>query len=161
MSDTGLSNDKLTHAIPCMSSVSKSEGNNFSVAIKRTCNPKLCNQNMVLFYWLFFGVQLQTRSWSRGRHAPPIKLEKIRFLIGVKSWFFTRNTRKKYKCTPPPPNLKSWIRPCKLVLESFMTASSDHIVIVHIQLNVTRQSAPTTVVLWSACLPQVCLIPCW
>ena len=48
---------------------------------------------------------------------PPLKLEKI-WLFGVKSWFFTRNTPKMFapprnffKCAPPPPNLKSWIRP--------------------------------------------------
>jgi hypothetical protein len=81
------------------------------------------------------------------RRAPPLKLEKIRF-VGVKSWFFTRNTPKIFappsaigknmifwrkivifsheipqQCSrlpllgatflsaPPPPNLKSWIRP--------------------------------------------------
>ena len=54
--------------------------------------------------------------------APPLKLEKIWF-FGVKLWFFTRNTpkifalpsalRKFFKCAPPP-NLKSWIRPCSL-----------------------------------------------
>ena len=52
------------------------------------------------------------------RHVSPLKLEKIWFL-GVKSWFFTRNTSKIFvppfarhnffKCTPP--NFKSWIRP--------------------------------------------------
>jgi hypothetical protein len=54
------------------------------------------------------------------RHAPPLKLEKIRF-FGVKSWFFTRNT-PKFPRLPPlgaiflssfpyPPNFKSWICP--------------------------------------------------
>jgi hypothetical protein len=54
---------------------------------------------------------------------PPLKLEKIWF-FGVKSWFFTRNTQKYFappsarrnffKCAPP--NLKSWIRPCLLIM---------------------------------------------
>jgi hypothetical protein len=49
------------------------------------------------------------RGGSRGGAPgarPPLKLEKIRFL-GVKSWFFTRNTPQ---ILAPPPNLKSWIR---------------------------------------------------
>ena len=58
---------------------------------------------------------------ARAPPPPPLKLEKIWFL-GVKSWFFTRNTpkifaplyarRNLFKCAPP--NLKSWIRPCIL-----------------------------------------------
>ena len=58
--------------------------------------------------------------------APTLKLEKI-WLFGVKSWFFTRNTpkmfappsarRNLFKCDPPPPNLKSSIRPCYTFLE--------------------------------------------
>ena len=57
-----------------------------------------------------------TQGWIRGVHPPPLKLEKIWFFC-VKSWFFTRNTPKKF--APPstrhdffsvhPPNLKSWI----------------------------------------------------
>ena len=57
---------------------------------------------------------------GRTRRAPPPKLVKICF-FGVKSWFFTWNTpnifappsarRNVFKCAPPPPNLKSWIRP--------------------------------------------------
>ena len=54
------------------------------------------------------------------RAPPPLKLEKIWFFFGVKSWFFTRNTPKIF--APPsarrnffncdPLKLKSWIRPC-------------------------------------------------
>jgi hypothetical protein len=62
-----------------------------------------------------------SRGWGRTRRAPPpLKLEKIWF-FGVKPWFFTRNTpkffappsarRNFFKCAPPSPNLKSWIRP--------------------------------------------------
>ena len=36
---------------------------------------------------------LQIRGGSRGAPPPPLKLEKIWF-VGVKSWFFTRNTPK-------------------------------------------------------------------
>jgi hypothetical protein len=51
--------------------------------------------------------------------APPLKLGKIKY-FGVKSWFFTWNTLKISRLPPlgaiflsvPPPNLKSWIRPC-------------------------------------------------
>jgi hypothetical protein len=43
------------------------------------------------------------------------------WFFGVKSWFFTRNTQQISRLPPlgaiflsaPPPNLKSWIRPCK------------------------------------------------
>ena len=53
----------------------------------------------------------------------PPQLEKIWF-FGVTSWFFTRNTktnfappsaRRNFLSAPPPPNLKSWIRPCYLL----------------------------------------------
>ena len=42
------------------------------------------------------------RGGSRGRtrRAPPLKLEKIWFFFGVKSWFFTRNT-PKFSRLPP------------------------------------------------------------
>jgi hypothetical protein len=52
--------------------------------------------------------------------VPPLRLEKIWF-FGVKSWFFTRNApkifvppsdRRNFFKYAPPPNLKSWIRPC-------------------------------------------------
>ena len=44
-----------------------------------------------------------------GAHPPKIGKNTI---FCVKSWFFTRNTSKDFfKCTPLPPNLKSWIRP--------------------------------------------------
>ena len=52
-----------------------------------------------------------TRGRSRGTHpAPPLlKLEKIK-KIGV--IFPTKYPQKILKCAPPPPSLKSWIRPC-------------------------------------------------
>jgi len=68
---------------------------------------------------------VKCRGGSRGgggaaRRAPPLKLGKIWFFF-LKSWFFTRNTPNIFappspladffKCAPPPPNLKSWIRP--------------------------------------------------
>ena len=61
------------------------------------------------------------RGGSRGRtRRAPLKLKKIWF-FGVKSWFFTRNTPTIsrfpplgaiFLSAPPPPKLKSWIRPC-------------------------------------------------
>ena len=49
---------------------------------------------------------------------PPLKLEK-NMIFWVKSLFFTRSTPKIFRASlrdflkcAPPPNLKSWIRPC-------------------------------------------------
>jgi hypothetical protein len=63
------------------------------------------------------------RGGAPGARPSPLKLEKIWF-VGVKSWFFTRNTPKIF--TPlsarrnffmcAPPNLKSWIRPWLLLI---------------------------------------------
>ena len=68
--------------------------------------------------------------WARGgfrggtahpARAPP-KIGKNMIFFGVKSWFFTWNTPKIsrlpllgaiFLSAPPPPNLKSWIRPCE------------------------------------------------
>ena len=61
-----------------------------------------------------------------GAPPPPLKLVKIWF-VGVISWFFTRNTpeifappfaRRNFLSAPPPPNLKSWIRPWYLSFQS-------------------------------------------
>ena len=79
----------------------------------------------------------QARSGSRGHTRrsppPPLKLEKIWF-FGVKSWFFTRNTPKII--TPPstrrnffmcaPPNLKSWIRYCRVPKTTKNKAKTQH-----------------------------------
>ena len=71
---------------------------------------------------------------------PPLKLEKIWFFFGVKSWFFTRNTPKIF--APPsarrnffncdPLKLKSWIRPCisgspgAVVIHNLSNFNNDH-----------------------------------
>ena len=62
---------------------------------------------------------LYTRGGSRRertRRAPPLKLEKIWFLheIPQKNFAPPSARRNFFKCTPP--NLKSWIRPCILLM---------------------------------------------
>ena len=61
-------------------------------------------------------------SGAPGAHPPKIGQNMIYLFFCVKSGFFTRNTPKMfvprsdrhdyYKCTLPPPNLKSSIHPC-------------------------------------------------
>jgi hypothetical protein len=76
-------------------------------------------------YW-FLMLYVQCRGGFRGGHtrrvAPPLKLEKIWF-FGVKSWFFHTKYPKNVRASlcsaqffdvHPPPNFKSWIRPCNV-----------------------------------------------
>ena len=80
---------------------------------KKSCLPCEGDNLVVLTLYL-----TASEIYSLSRRAP-LKLEKIWF-FGVKSWFFTRNTRKIFappfvrpnffKCASP--NLQSWIRPC-------------------------------------------------
>jgi hypothetical protein len=58
----------------------------------------------------------------------PPQLERIWF-FGVKSCYFTRNTQNFsrhpplvaiFLNAPPPPNLKSWIRPCVCILKPYI-----------------------------------------
>ena len=83
-----------------------------SIGWKRSCDNQKFNRKE---YFTKSQRVFQTRGSAPGAPPPPpLKLEDI--------WFFTRNTpnifappsaRRNFLSAPPPPNLKSWILPCR------------------------------------------------